>query len=170
MNFQDRLERAIERGRRLGNARAEEEAQRALTEKELQRLHSQARLKLCEHIERGLHQLADRFPGFRFETIVDQRGWGAAISREDLRLRRGGAPGYPLTGHGSRQSCFSRLEMLVSPVSASLILDLTAKATVCNREIFSRTHYQSLAELDLPAFTDMIDLWVLEFAERYAAE
>jgi hypothetical protein len=170
MDFQERLERAIERGQRLGNVRAEEEAQRALTEKELQRLHSQARLELCEHIERCLHQLADRFPGFRFETIVDQRGWGAAISREDLRLRRAGAPGNPLTGHGSRQTCFSRLEMLVSPVSASLILDLTAKATVCNREIFSRSHYQRLGELDLPAFTDMIDLWVLEFAERYAAE
>jgi hypothetical protein len=160
MDFQERLERAIERGRRLGNARAEEEAQRALTEKELQRLHSQARLQLSEHIERCLHQLADRFPGFRFETIVDPRGWGAAISREDLRLRR----------YQPRQSCFSRLEMLISPVSVSLILDLTAKATVCNREIFSRTHYQRLAELDMPAFTDMIDLWVLEFAERYAAE
>ena len=75
MDFQERLERAIERGQRLGNARAEEEAQRALTEKELQRLHSQARLQLSEHIERCLHQLADRFPGFRFETIVDPRGW-----------------------------------------------------------------------------------------------
>ena len=149
----------------MGNARAAADVQRALTEKELQRLHSQARLSLSEHIERCLHQLADRFPGFRFETIVDQRGWGAAISREDLRLRRAGAP-----AGGSRQTCFSRLEMLISPVSASLILDLTAKATVCNREIYSRTHYQRLSELDLPGFTDMIDLWVLEFAERYAAE
>ena len=52
MDFQERLEHAIERGRRLGSARAEEEAQRALTEKELQRLHSQARLQLSEHIER----------------------------------------------------------------------------------------------------------------------
>ncbi|MEI8373036.1 MAG: hypothetical protein WCJ35_09425 [Planctomycetota bacterium] len=160
MDFQKRLESAIERGQRLGNARAEEEAQRVLTEKELQRLHSQARLKLCEHIEHCLHQLADRFLGFRFETIVDPRGWGAAISREDLRLRRARL----------RQTCFSRLEMLISPISPSLVLDLTAKATVCNREIFSRAHYQRLAELDQPAFTDMIDLWGLEFAERYAAE
>ena len=159
MDFQERLELAIERGRRLGTARAEEEAQRALTEKELQRLHSQARLQLSEHIERCLHQLADRFPGFRFETIVDQRGWGAAISREDLRLRR----------DQPRQTCFSRLEMLISPVTPSLILDLTAKATVCNREIFSRSHYQHLTELDLPAFTNMVDFLVLEFAERYAA-
>src|SRR5271166_5270818 len=115
MDFHERLERAIERGQRMGNARAEEEAQRAMTEKELQRLHSQTRLQLSEHIERCLHQLADRFPGFVFETIVDQRGWGAAISREDLRLRRGGATGHPFAGHGSRQTCFSRLEMLISP-------------------------------------------------------
>ncbi len=159
MDFHDRLERAIERGRRRGSDRAEEEAQRALTEKELQRLHSQARLELCEHIERCLHQLADRFPGFRFETIVDHRGWGAAIARDDLRLQRS----------QPRRSCFSRLEMLISPPTASLILELTAKGTVCNREIFSRTQYQRLAELDLPVFTNLIDLWVLEYAERYAA-
>jgi hypothetical protein len=160
MDFHERLERAIERGQRRGSARAEEEAQRAMSEKELQRLHSQARLELSEHIERCLRQLADRFPGFRFETIVDQRGWGAAISRDGLRLRKG----------QPRQNCFSRLEMLIAPVSASMILDLTAKATVCNREIFSRSHYQYLSELDPHAFIDMIDLWVLEFAERYAAE
>jgi hypothetical protein len=160
MDFHERLERAIERGQRLGSARADEEAQRALTEKELQRLHSQARLQLSDHIERCLHQLADRFPGFRFETIVDQRGWGAAISREDLRLRR----------NQPRQTCFSRLEMIIAPVSASLILDLTAKATVCNREVLSRSHYQQLAELDLTGFSEVIDLWVLEYAERYAAE
>ena len=160
MEFQDRLERAIQRGRRQSSDRAEEEAQRALTEKELQRLHSQARLELCEHIERCLRQLADRFPGFRFETIVDNRGWGATISRDDLRLQRG----------QPRTSCFSRLEMIITPATASQILELSAKGTVCNREIFSRTHYQRLAELDLPVFSNLIDLWVLEFAERYAAQ
>jgi hypothetical protein len=159
MDFQERLERAIERGRRRGSDQAEEEAQRALTEKELQRLHSQARLDLCEHIERCLHQLAERFPGFRFETVVDHRGWGAAISRDDLRLRR----------YQPRQSCFSRLEMLILPATSTSVLELAAKGTVCNREIFSRTQYQRLAELDLPVFENLIDLWVLEYAERYAA-
>ena len=160
MNFQERLERAIDRGRRSGDARAEQEAQRALTEKELQRLHSQARLELSEHFERALHQLADRFPGFRFETIVDARGWGAVVSREDLRLRRG----------QPRQTAFSRMELLIAPISPSLILDLTAKATVGNRELFTRSYYQALAELDLRAFSEIVDVWVLEFAERYAAE
>jgi hypothetical protein len=60
--------------------------------------------------------------------------------------------------------------MLISPVTASMFLELTAKGTVCNREIFSRTHYQRLHELDVPVFTNLIDLWVLEYAERYAAQ
>lgn len=160
MDFQQRLEKAIERGHQAGSARAKAEAQRAMTEKELQRLHSQSRLELSEHVERCLRQLADRFPGFRFETIVDTRGWGAAIGREDLRLK----PAQ------RKRTCFSRLEMIISPVSSAYIIELTAKATVCNRELFSRTHYQRLTEFDLTSFTDMIDLWVLEYAERYAAE
>ena len=159
MDFHERLERAIERGRRRGSDQAEEEAKAAMTEKELQRLHSQSRLELCEHIERCLRQLADRFPGFRFETIVDERGWGAAIGRDDLRLRRS----------QPRTSCFSRLEMLITPITHSQVLELAGKGTVCNREIFSRTHYQLLSELHLPDFTNLIDLWVLEYAERYAA-
>jgi hypothetical protein len=169
MDFQERLERAIERGRRRGSDQAEEEAQRALTEKELQRLHSQARLELVEHIESCLRQLADRFPGFRFETIVDNRGWGAAIARDDVRLRRRPQAGAAGPGRGSRQNCFSRLEMLITPITSALVLELAGKGTVCNREIFSRTQYQLLAELHLPVFTNLIDLWVLEFAERYAA-
>ena len=160
MDFQQRLEKAIERGHQVGSARARAEAQRAMTEKELQRLHSQSRLELSEHIERCLRQLADRFPGFRFETILDTRGWGAAISREDLRLK----PAQ------RKRTYFSRLEMIISPVSSSYILELTAKATVCNRELFSRTHYQRLTEFDLMSFADMVDFWVLEYAERYAAE
>jgi hypothetical protein len=159
MDFQERLEKAIERGKRTGKLRARAEAELAMTEKELQRLHSQSRIVLSEHVEKCLLQLADRFPGFRFETIVDSRGWGGAISREDLRLKRA----------QRSQTCFSRLEMIVSPVSPAFILELTAKATVCNREVFRRTHYQRVNEVDLTSFTEMIDLWVLEYAERYAA-
>jgi hypothetical protein len=159
MEFQERLEKAIERGERAGVARAQAEASRAMTEKELQRLHSQYRLEVTEHIEQGLHQLADRFPGFRFETIVDARGWGAAIGREDLRLKR-----------GQRSTCFSRLEMIISPQSSAFVLELTAKGTVCNRELFNRTHFQRLAEVEPAAFNELIDLWMLEYAERYAAQ
>jgi hypothetical protein len=159
MDFEQRLEKAIERGHRASIERAEAEAQRALSEKELQRLHQQYRLQLSEHIEVCLRQLADRFPGFRFQTVVDERGWGAAVNRDDLRLQ----PGQP------RRTCFSRLEMVIRPLASSYVLELMAKATVCNREFFNRSHYQQLAEVDTASFIELIDLWVLEYAERYAA-
>jgi hypothetical protein len=160
VDFEERLEKAIERGQQASSARELAQARRRMTEKELSRLHSQYRLELSERIERCLRQLADRFPGFRFETIVDEHGWGAVIRRDDIRLRR-----------ASRgDTCFSRLEMVVRPFSSYYVLELAAKATVCNKELYNRTHYQRLAEVDLTSFTEMIDLWVLEYAERYAAE
>jgi hypothetical protein len=161
MKFEERLDKAIQRGHRSGQVRAEVEAQRALNEKELQRLHSQYRLEVSEHIERCLQQLIDRFPGFRSETIVDERGWGTAISRDDLRLK---------PPRRAAKSCFSRLEVVIRPANAALVLELVAKGTVCNREVFNRSNYQQLAEVDITSFLETIDLWVLEFAERYAAE
>jgi len=160
MDFQERLNRAIDRGHQRGSERAQEEAQRALTEKELQRLHSQVRLELCERIEHCLADVVDRFPGFRTESIVDDRGWGAAISREDIRLKR----------DQPRQTSFSRLEFIVARLSPSMIIDVSAKGTVANREVFRRSHFQRLAEVDMHAFTELLDLWVLEYAERFAAE
>lgn len=158
-DFQKRLEKAIERGYRTGSARAKAEAQRAQDEQELRRLHTQYRLQLSEHIERCLKEIPDHLPGFRFETVVSERGWGAAVSRTDIEARAGGRP----------TTRYSRLEMLVRPVSESLVLELNAKATVRNREHFNRSHYQRLAEADLTSFTGLIDLWVLEYAELYAA-
>jgi hypothetical protein len=160
MDFQQRLQKAIERGERASDARARAEAEQAITEKELQRLHSQYRLELSERIESCLQQLVDHFPGFRLETVMDDRGWGAAVSRDDIRLK----------SPRERSSCFSRLEMLIRPISAYHVLDLSAKATICNREVFNRSHYQRLPEVDLTSFTEMIDNWSLEYAELYATQ
>ena len=160
MEFQQRLNKAIERGQRASSAQARAEAEKAVTEKELARLHSQYRLELSERIEACLRQLADRFPGFRFETIVNERGWGAALSRDNIELQPG----------RGRVSSYSRLEMLIRPASSYNVLDLTAKATIRNREYFKRSHFQRLTEVDLTSFTEMIDRWVLEYAELYAAK
>ena len=159
MNFNKRLEKAIERGQRKGSARAEAEAEKAVTQKELTRLHSQYRLKVSEHIEACLRRLADHFPGFRFETIVNERGWGAGVSRDDIEVKS-----------GRRTNYFSRLEMLIRPASEYHVLDLAAKATIRNKELFHRSHYERLTEVDPTSFTEMIDLWVLEYAEVYAAK
>jgi hypothetical protein len=160
MEFQHRLEKAIERGRRTGESRARAEETQALSEEELRRLHSQYRLPLTEQIENCLRELTNHFPGFRYETIVSDRGWGAAISRDDLQLSRS----------GRRQNLFSRLELVVRPFSAYHVLELSAKGTIRNKEVFSRNHYQRLAQVDTTSFLEMIDLWVLEFAELFAAQ
>ncbi|HEX3654190.1 MAG TPA: hypothetical protein VHV55_00210 [Pirellulales bacterium] len=160
MDFNERLEKAIERGRRAGGAASQAAARQAITEEELRRLHSQYRLELSEHIEAGLRPLPDHFPGFRFETIVGDRGWGAAVSRDDA----GRSPG------DARISFFSRLEMTIRPFTSYHVLELATKGTVRNKEIINRTHFQRLGEADPTTFREMIDQSVLEFAELYAAK
>ena len=160
MDFQQRLEKAIERGQRTGDARARAEAEKALSQKELQHLHSQYRLELCERIERYLMQTAEHFPGFQFETVVGERGWGAAVSRDDIDVARG----------SGRINYFSRLEMVIRPFSSYHVLELAAKATIRNKELFNRSQFQKLPEVDLTSFTEMIDIWLLEYAELYAAK
>lgn len=160
MNFEERLKKAISRGRRASDARAREEARRALTEQELRRLHGQYRIELTDRIEHGLKMLPQHFPGFELTPVVSDRGWGAAVSRDDIELKPG----------GKRTTAFSRLEMTVPKVTEAFVLELTAKATIRNKELFNRTHYEHLDEVDLHAFTELIDLWILEYAEVYAAK
>jgi hypothetical protein len=158
-DFERRLEKAIERGQRASDARVRAEAERALNEQELRRLHTQYRLELSEHIEVCLGKLADHFPGFRFETVASERGWGAAVSRDDLGL----------ADRSSRSTFFSRLEMTIRPLTEFNVLELTGKGTVRNREVFNRTFFERLGEVDVHNFTEAIDRWALEFAELYAA-
>ncbi|HEX4131581.1 MAG TPA: hypothetical protein VHZ24_16195 [Pirellulales bacterium] len=158
MDFQKRLEKAVERGQRSGEVRAREAARQAISEEELKRLHTQLRLELSEHIEQCVGRLPDHFPGFRFETVVGDRGWGAAVSRDDLVLG----------GDGQRRNFYSRLEMSIRPFSSAQVLELLGKATIRNKELFNRSHYQRLAEVDQATFRELIDLWILEYAERYA--
>ena len=160
MEFQKRLEKAIERGQMAGTARAEAEARQALNEQEVRRLHSQYRLELSERIEESLKQVADHFPGFQFENVVSERGWGAAVSRDDIDLKPGRAV----------RNFFSRLEIVIRPVSSVQVLEMTAKGMIRNKELFNRTYFQRLTEVDLTSFHETMDLWVLEFAESFAAQ
>jgi len=160
MDFEGRLDKAIQRGYRTGDARARAEAEKALSQQELRRLHTQYRLELNEHIDACLQKLAGHFPGFRFQTLLNERGWGAALSRDD-------------TGVGPdrrRANFFSHLEMLIRPLGKYSVLELAAKGTIRNKELFNRTHFQRLGEVDLASFTELVDLWTLEYAELYAAK
>lgn len=160
MEFEDRLEQAIARGQRSRVARSQAEAQKSLSEEELRNLHSSARLNLSDHAETLLKKLADHFPGFRFETVVDEDGWGARINRDDVNL-----------GAGSRANQYSRCQILVRPFSAKAkIVEVVAKGAVRNKELVNRSHYQFLAEFDEERFKEVVDMWVLEFAEQFSSK
>jgi len=159
MNFDDELRQAIERGQKRGENRAREAAAKAMTEEEYRRLHSQTRLALSDHIEACVKRLPNYFPGFQYETMYGDRGWGGACFRDDLRFNR-----------GVRASDYSRLEVTVRPYSSAHVLDLAAKGTVHNREVFNRNYFEPLDEADVQKFLKLIDAWVLEYAEMYAAK
>lgn len=160
MGFDDRLKRAIERGHQRKEARQVEQRARELTEEELRRLHSQYRLELSEHIEACLQRLPQHFPGFQFQTVFGERGWGGACSRDDLRL----GPA------GRRGNDYSRLELTIRPYSHLQVLDLAGKGTIRNKEAFNRNFFEKLADVDPDKFRELIDAWVLEYAELYAAK
>ena len=158
MGFDERLRAAIERGQRRGDAAAREAAAQAMSEEDFRRLHSQVRLELSDQIEACLKKLPNFFPGFQYETMYGERGWGGACFREDLRMVR-----------GARTNEYSRLEVTVRPYSALHVLDLAAKGTIRNKEVFNRNYFEPLADADRQKFSELIDAWVLEYAELYAA-
>jgi hypothetical protein len=159
MDFEKRLQDAVQRGKRRSDVKAREAAAKALSEEELKSLHSRYRLALSEHIEECLKQLPNHFPGFQSETIYGERGWGGACYRDDIRIRR-----------GRRDNDYSRLEMTIRPYSSYHVLELAAKGTIGNKEVFNRTHFEELADVDVQSFIELIDVWVLEYAELYAAK
>jgi hypothetical protein len=158
MDFKERLQKAKQRGQQTRVAEERRAASEAMSEEEWRRLHSDYRLTLTEHIESCLKQLAENFPGFRFETVVSEKGWGAEINRDDLSFQ-----------DGRRNNLFSRLTATVSPHNEYHVLEIVAKGAVRNKENFHRNHYQLLKEADLEGFKQLIEQWTLDYAELYAA-
>lgn len=158
MDFRERLQRAAQRGRQTKDQAAREEAARRMDEEQCKRLHAECRRELNDHLESCLKQLADNFPGFKFETVVEDRGWGAAVRRDDLAI-----------SGGRRENLFSRLQLTVSPYNEYRVLEVVAKGAVRNKENFTRNHYQQLGDADLDTFRELIEQWTLDYAELYAA-
>ena len=159
MEFQERLQRAVERGQQARDTRSRVAAAKALSEEESRPLHSQYRLDLSERIGEILGQLVDQFPGFQFESIVGEDGWGAVVNRDDIALSES----------GQATNLYSRMQILIRPFSEGRIVEMVTKATIRNREVFNRSRYQMLGQVDLESFAENIDLWVLEYAELYSA-
>jgi hypothetical protein len=159
MEFGDRLQRAVERGkqRRLAADRQQELAQ--LTEEESKALHAQARVSLSDHVESCLRRLAREFPGFDFQTVLSPEGYGAKVSRDDLRSRGGREMAHE----------YSHLEVIIRSYSSGRILEVVCRGAIANKEVLSRSFYQALQQLDLDLFYSQVDQWLLEYAEKYAA-
>ena len=157
--FQERVNRAIKRGRDSREIKGREEGRQRASEKELQNLHSELRLLLSEHIESCLKQLSDHFPGFEYSTIVNEDGWGARISRDNVSIRQGVSCNF-----------YSRFEMVIKPWSSANILELVTKGTIRNRESLNRTNFRMLSEATNEGFREVIDGLAVEFAEQYAAQ
>ncbi|MDA0832316.1 MAG: hypothetical protein O2955_13180 [Planctomycetota bacterium] len=153
MEFEQRLQRAIDRGSQTREKKGQEAAAQAMSEEDLKNLHTRFRLELSEHIEACLRQVSDHFPGFQVQTAV-RDGWGAKITRDEF---------------SRTETLFSLLEMVVRPYSPIHIVELAAKGTIRNKEIFHRNHFQPLTDVNLESFKALIDQWVLEFAELYSA-
>ncbi len=131
-----------------------------MTEEELRKLHTGYRLQFSERIEQCLRKLPGHLPGFQYETMYGERGWGGACSRDDMAARRG----------GQRANFFSRLEMTIRPYSSGHVVEMVAKGTIRNKEVFDRRHFEMINEVDGETFIHLIDVWVLEYAELYAAK
>ena len=158
-DFESRLESAISRGKKRAEFKASQERQKELSEEELRRLHTSFRLTLSDRIEGAIQRVADHFPGFRQESLYGDIGWGSACFRDDLRIES-----------GRRDNQYSRLEMMIRPHSDLNVLDLKGKGTVMNREVFNRSFYVPVAEVEIEEFEQLIDSWAIEYAEIYAAK
>ncbi len=157
--FESRLDAAIARGKKRAEWKASQQRQKELSEEELRRLHTSYRLSLSDRIEIAIHGVSDHFPGFRQESLFGEIGWGSACYRDDLRI-----------DSGRRTNMYSRLEMVIRPYSDLRVLDLKGKGTVMNRELFNRSHYLPVGEVDIEEFEQLIDTWAIEYAEMYAAK
>ncbi|WP_339732517.1 hypothetical protein [uncultured Gimesia sp.] len=158
MDFEKRLQHAINKGRAAKNEEIQQAVGKKMSEEEFKNLHLKYRLEMTDHIDGGLRKLADHFPGFQFNTLMEEEGWGSRITRDDVSL-----------GAGKKaQSLYTRLEMVVRPFTETHIIELVAKATIRNKETFNRSHYQFVAEADMDSFKDLVDLWILEFAEQFS--
>lgn len=159
MGLDDQLEKAILRGKERNANRLDIEKQKLLTAEDIRNRHNLFRLNLSEYVEESLRKLAQHFPGFEYETIYGERGWGGALYREDLALGARGRAG----------AFFSRVEITVRPQNEFNVVNIAGKGTIKDKEIFTWNHFKDIAEATDEEFKQTIDSWIIQYAEQFAA-
>jgi len=165
MDFEQRLQQAIQRGRQANSAEDQARAERILGTEELRKLHNTHRLQLSEHIDACLQKLKSHIRGFQLSTIMNDEGWGAELTRDDL--------GPAAIGSGNKNSfvrLFSRLVLVVKPFNTAHVVEVAGKGTVRNKEVLNRSQYVRLPDGDVTTLQQALDQWVLEFAEKFTAQ
>jgi hypothetical protein len=157
-DFEERLQRAIQRGQQARTEDGSAIQADAITEEELRIKHAHLRNELAEHIEHCLRKLCDHFPGFDYNTVVNEKGWGARISRDDIKL-----------GRGTAKNEYSRLEVLIRPFNDTRIIEIATKGTIRNRESLNRSNFKFLSEATTEMLRPIVDGIALEFAEQFSA-
>ncbi|MEI8212267.1 MAG: hypothetical protein WCI02_08960 [Planctomycetota bacterium] len=157
--FEERLKNAVVRGANRAESLHSAEERKRLEAEDLKRLHSKYRLELSERIESVIRKLIDMFPGFRYQSVFGDAGWGSACMRDDLVIER-----------GNRTNKYSRLEIVVRSVNEFNVLDLQAKGTIADRELMTRSFYQPVAQVEMEKFKKSIDDWAVAYAELYATK
>lgn len=157
-DFDKQLKQAIQRGMKTNVARQKEAEKQQMNAEDLKRRHTDFRLAISERVEQTLESLINQLPGFEYENIYGDKGWGGAVSRDELNIQR-----------GKRTNVYSRLEITVKPFSDLAIVNLIAKGTIKNKEMFARKHHQPVPDAEMDEFLEMVDRWVLEFAQLYSA-
>ena len=159
MDFEDQLKKAIERGQQRGSAKRATEKAASLSAEDIRNRHNNFRLELSEHIESAMRKLENMFPGFEFEIIYGQKGWGGGISRDDLAKGESGGV----------SKFYSRLEIMVRPQNEFNVVNIAGKGTVKNKEMFNWNHFIEVADAKMDEFKKRIDQWILQYAENFAA-
>lgn len=158
MDFESELEKAIQRGQERGSAHSDAKKRAEATKEELRNKHNTFRLNLSDHIENCLRKLANHFPGFDYETIYGEKGWGGAISRNDITRGPDGKAG----------TFFSRLEITVRPQNEFNVVNIAGKGTIRDKEMFNWNHFEDITTAKQSVFEGVLDKWVLQFAEQFA--
>jgi hypothetical protein len=153
--FRDRLRKAIQAGADAQQQRAADQRLAQQQEQKLRALYDRYERGLRDHIEACLNELVDQWPGFDLTSVVSDKGWGHAVSRDD-RV------------HGRQDRLYNRLELTVRSYADYQFIEVLAKGTIRNREVIRRSDDDRMETADLALLKKFIERIVVEFARRYA--
>lgn len=159
MDFEEQLKKAIGRGQEQGSVRKSSEEQKQLSAEYLKNRHAEFRLALSDYIESCIRRLTEHFPGFEYETIYGDRGWGGAVFRQDITRGKSGKSG----------SFYSRLEISVRPINEFNVLNISGKGTIHDKEYFTWNYFKDIPDVSIADFKEKVDHWILIYAEKFAS-